>query len=60
MIEDAGQEGQGNRNTTLIIIAVVVLVLLCCCCSFLVLAWNFGDVFVNSIDWDVRLISPLL
>jgi hypothetical protein len=50
----------GGRNTTLIIIVVVVLVLLCCCCLSLALAWNFGDAFIEFLDFNVSRYFGLL
>lgn len=44
------EEGGERRNTTLIIIGVVVLILLCCCCSSLVLAWNYGDAVIETLE----------
>ncbi|HSG44478.1 MAG TPA: hypothetical protein VLA72_15120 [Anaerolineales bacterium] len=39
-----------KNNTTLIIIAVVVVVL-CCCCIGAWAAWNFGDAFVQELNF---------
>lgn len=39
-----------KKNNTPIIIAVVAVVLLCCCCVFLALAWQYGDVIMQSLQ----------
>ena len=51
-------ENPDSSNKTLIIVLVVVaLLLLCCCCVALVLAWNYGDAFVNALN-DMGAVLP--
>ncbi|MGB8981863.1 MAG: hypothetical protein WCC12_08315 [Anaerolineales bacterium] len=38
-----------KKNNTTLIIAIVAVVLLCCCCVFLALAWQYGDVIMQSL-----------
>ena len=48
-IAPAPEEPKKN-NTTLIII-VVAVVLLCCCCIALGLAWQYGDVIMQNLQF---------
>ena len=43
----------GDRPTRPILIGIVAVLLvgfLCCTCSFLILAWQFGDVVVEQLS----------
>jgi hypothetical protein len=40
---------QPKKSNTGIIIAIVVVVLLCCCCIGGALAWQYGDLIVQSL-----------
>ena len=42
---------QPRRSNTGIIIAVVVAVLLCCCCAIAVVAWQYGDAIMQSMNF---------
>lgn len=41
-------EDKRNRN---IMIAVIVVVILCCCCAGLYASWQFGDVFLDALNF---------
>jgi len=43
-------DGQPKKNNTTLIIAVVAVVVLCCCCIGLVLAWQYGDTILQSLN----------
>jgi uncharacterized membrane-anchored protein len=39
-----------KKTNTWLIVAIVVLVVLCCCCLLSgILAWNFGDAFMQGM-----------
>jgi hypothetical protein len=40
-----------KKSNTPIIVAIIVVILLCCCCIALAGAWQFGDVFMNSMNF---------
>ena len=40
-----------KKNNTTLIIAIVAAVLLCCCCVVLGLAWQYGDVILQNLDF---------
>lgn len=48
----SGGKGKGNR-TLWIILAVLVLILLCCICSGVV-AWNYGDAFMQFLRNSIQ------
>jgi len=39
-----------KKSNTTLIIAIVAAVLLCCCCIALGLAWQYGDVILQSLQ----------
>jgi hypothetical protein len=41
---------EDNRNRNLMI-AVAVVVILCCCCAVLAAGWQFGDVFLDALNF---------
>ncbi len=50
-----------KNNTTLIIVIVVAVLLLCCCCViFVVLAWNYGDQFMNQFSGLFQTLNLLV
>ena len=40
-----------RRNNTTLIIAGVAVVLLCCCCIALALAWQYGDLIMQNLQF---------
>jgi hypothetical protein len=39
-----------KKSNTTLIIAIVAAVSLCCCCVVLGLAWQYGDVILQSLQ----------
>lgn len=39
-----------RKSNTTLIIAIVSAVVLCCCCIGLALAWQYGDVILQSLQ----------
>jgi hypothetical protein len=50
-ITPESMEEEGKDNKLWIIIAVVALVLICCCCVIAVGAWQFGDAFLDLLNF---------
>lgn len=40
-----------KKSNTTLIIAIVAVVLLCCCCIALGLAWQYGDLIVQNLQF---------
>jgi hypothetical protein len=40
-----------KKSNTTLIIAIVAAVLLCCCCIALGLAWQYGDVIMQNMQF---------
>jgi hypothetical protein len=40
-----------KKSNTTLIIAIVAAVLLCCCCIGLGLAWQYGDLIVQNLQF---------
>jgi len=40
-----------KKSNTTLIIAVVAAVVLCCCCIVLGLAWQYGDIILQSLQF---------
>jgi hypothetical protein len=40
-----------RKNNTTLIIAGVAVVLLCCCCIGLALAWQYGDLILQNLQF---------
>jgi len=40
-----------KKSNTTLIIAVVAVVVLCCCCIALGLAWQYGDLIVQNLQF---------
>lgn len=40
-----------KKSNTTLIIAIVAVVLLCCCCIGLGLAWQYGDLIVQNLQF---------
>ena len=40
-----------RRSNTTLIIAIVAVVVLCCCCIAVALAWQYGDVILQNLQF---------
>jgi hypothetical protein len=38
-----------RKNNTALIIGIIVAVVLCCCCAAVLIAWNYGDQFLDFL-----------
>ena len=51
----AGDDDAARRKKRNMIIIAVIFVLLCCCCGFVVIAWNYGDWFMEQLGIQLSL-----
>lgn len=40
-----------KKSNTTLIVAIVAVVVLCCCCIALALAWQYGDLFIQDLQF---------
>ena len=40
-----------RKSNTTLIVAIVAVVVLCCCCIAVALAWQYGDVILQNLQF---------